>query len=193
MVQTEIAKQVAEALKIQLRATETARLNVRPKVRPESYLAYLKGRTLHQDPTQASLEAARAQFDLAIALDPNNAAAYAGSANVIRKLGIWFTDASRTDWVEDVARAAARAIELDPDLAEAHLALALMHSHHRDPTGSEKELELALDPSYAEAHWVLAQVLASKARVDEALQEFALAEAADPLWLQNLCGFSRSS
>jgi adenylate cyclase len=192
VVQTEIAKQVAEALKIQLRATETARLNARPKVRPESYLAYLKGRTLHQDPTQASLEAARAQFDLAISLDPNNAAAHAGSANVIRKLGIWFTDASRTDWVEDVERSAARAIELDPDLAEAHLALALMDSHNRDPTGAEKELELALalDPSYAEAHWVLAQVLASKGRVDEALQEYALAEAADPLWTQNLWLFT---
>jgi adenylate cyclase len=187
-VQTEIAKEVAGALKIQLRATETARLDARPKVRPESYLAYLKGRTLQQDPSQSSLEAAKGQFELAISLDPTNAAAHAGLANAIRKLGIWFTDASRTEWVDRVARLVARAIELDPNLAESHLSWALIHWRNRDSTAVEKELELALalDPSYAEAHWVYAQFLASRARVDEALQEFALAEAADPLWPHNL-------
>jgi adenylate cyclase len=192
LVQTEIAKQVADALKIELRPTETARLDARPKVRPESYLAYLKGRTLQQDPSQTSLEAARRQLELAISLDPNNAAAHAGLANVIRKLGIWFTDASQTDWTKEMERSVARAIELDPNLAEAHLSLALIHWRNFEPNEAEKEeeLALALDPSYAEAHWVYAQILGAKGRFDETLREFSLAEAADPLWAQNLWLYS---
>jgi adenylate cyclase len=191
-VQSEIAKQVAEALKIQLRVTETARLESRPTVRPDSYLAYLKGRTLQQEPLQASLEAAKKQFELAISLDPNNAAAHAGLANATRKLGIWFMESSRTDWVEQVQRSVERAIELDPNLAEAHLSLALVHRRNFERNASEKEIQLALalDPSYAEAHWVYAQALGDRTRLDEALQEFALAEAADPLWAQNLWLFA---
>ena len=191
-VQTEIAKQVTDALKIELRATEETRLDARPAVRQDSYLAYLKGRTLQQDPRQASLVAAKAQFELAISLDPRNAAAHAGLANAIRKLGIWFSDASQTGWVERSRPLVARAIELDPDLAEAHLVLALVHYWSRDLDAEEKELRLALslDPSYAEAHWTYAQLLGGRGRTDEALLEFALAEAADPLWTQNLWLFA---
>lgn len=187
-VQTEIATQVTDALKIELRATEEARLKTRPTVRQDSYLAYLKGRSLQHDPEVASLEAAKKQFELAITLDPTNAAAHAGLATVVRKLGIWCSDASRTEWVESARALTARAIELDPDLGEGHYALATIHSWDRDPGAAEREYKraLALDPSSAETHWTYAQFLGGKGRIDEALLEFSLAEAADPLWTQNL-------
>jgi adenylate cyclase len=191
-IQSEIAKQVADALQIELGKSEAARLESRPTVRADSYLAYLKGRTLQQDPSRASLEAAKVQFELALTLDPNNAAAHAGLATTVRKFGIWFADGSERSWMEQVRRSVARAIELDPNLAEAHYSLALIHHSDLDPIAAEKEVELALalDPSYAEAHWFYAQLLGNKLRVDEALQEFALAEAADPLWGQNLWLFA---
>ncbi len=191
-VQAEIAKQVAEALKVELGATEEARLGARRSVRPDSYLAYLQGRTLQHSPSRVSLEAAKDRFELAISLDSHNAAAHAGLANTLRMLGIWYTDASRTDWVEHSRRLALRAIELDPNLAEAHLSLVMIFWRDWDRISAEKELKLALslDPSYALAHNLYAQHLASQIRVDEALREFALAEAADPMWTQNLWLFA---
>ena len=191
-VQTEIATQVTDALKIELRAAEETRLKTRRPVRQESYLAYLKGRSLQQTPETGPLEAARKQFELAITLDPTNAAAHAGLATVIRKMGIWYSDATRTEWVERFRALVARALELDPDLAESHFGLAMVHARDRDVDSTERELKraLALDPSYAEAHWTYAQFLGGKGRIDEALIEFSLAEAADPLWTQNLWLFT---
>ncbi len=191
-VQAEIARQVAEALKVELGATEEARLEARRSVRPDSYLAYLKGRTLQHSPSKVSLEAAKEQFELAISLDSHNAAAHAGLAMTLGMLGIWYTEASQTDWVEHNRGLAIRAIELDPNLAEAHLVLAMMFSRDYERNSTEKEVKLALslDPSFALAHFLYAQFLANELRVDDALREFALAEAADPIWTHNLWVFA---
>ncbi len=183
VIQTEIAKQVAEALKIELRPPEEARLEAKRSVRPDSYLAYLRGRTLQHGPSKVSLEAAKDQFELAISLDPHNAAAHAGLAMTLGMLGSWYTDASRTDWVDRNRRLAIRAIELDPNIAEAHLVLAMQSSlrdFERNSAEKEFKLALSLDPSFALAHLLYAQFLASEVRLDDALREFALAEAADP-------------
>ncbi len=192
-VQAEIAKQVAEALKVELGATEEARLDAKRSVRPDSYIAYLKGRTLQHSPSRDSLEAAKDQFELAISLDSQNAAAHAGLAMTLGMLGSWYTDASQTEWLDHNRRLATRAIELDPHLAEAHLVLAQISSRDYERKSQEKEVKLALslDPSFALAHLLYAQFLASGGRVDDALREFALAEAADPLWTQNLSLFAR--
>ena len=191
-VQAEIAKQVAEALKVELGATGDARLGAKRSVRPDSYIAYLKGRTLLHGVSKASLEAAKDQFELAISLDSHNAAAHAGLAMTLGMLGIWHTDPSLTDWVDHNRRLAIRAIELDPNLAEAHLVLAMIFSRDYERNSAEKEFKraLSLDPSLALAHFLYAQLLASEARVDEALREFALAEAADPLWTHHLWVFA---
>ena len=191
-VQSELAKEVADALKIELRTTEAARLESRPAARPDSYLAFLKGRSLLHSHTKASLEAAKEQFELAISLDSNNAVAHAALATVMFELGIWYTDVSLTEWEKNVRRLVDRAIELDPDLAEAHQVLATLHWRVNEFPAMEKELRVALtlDPSYALAHNRLAQCLQMEARTDEALQEFTLAEAADPLWLDNLRNFA---
>jgi adenylate cyclase len=187
-VQTEIAKQVAEALEIKLRAVEEARLETRPAVKPDSYLAYLKGRTLLQGISKAMLESAKEQFELAISLDPTNAAAHSGLADATRLMGWWHSDAPHTKWDEISRRLAARAVELDPNLAEAHASLALVLWDDYDYVAAEKELKLALslNPSYSFAHNTYASILQDEARVDEALLEFRLAEAADPLWTFNL-------
>jgi serine/threonine-protein kinase len=193
VVQAEIAKEVAEALKVELRATEESRLESRPAVRPDSYLAYMKALTILHTYSRASLQAAKAQFELAISLDPNNAAAYAGLANATRRLGIWFTDDSQRDWLDISERLVRRAIEIDPNLAEAHSSLAFLLFKQYDWSGAEKEYELAqsLDPSAAETHNLYAQALANKARADDAVVQYKLAEAADPLWPTNLLLFAR--
>ena len=191
-VQAELAKQVAKALKIELRATEEARLESKPTVRPDSYLAYLKGRTLMHLPLQASLESAKTQFELAISLDPNNAAAHSGLADTMRLMGWWFVGAPRKTWDETARRLAARAVELDPNMAEGHASLAIILWEENEYQAAEREFKLALslNPSYSLAHHWYAGLLQDEARTDEALREFALAEGADPLWEFNFFHFA---
>jgi len=181
-VQAEIAKQVADALRIELRATEAARLGARPTVRPDSYLAYLKGRTLFYGTSKASLKAAKDQFELAISLDPKNAAAHSGLADTALVLGWFYGDAPQAEWRETIRRSATRAIELDPNLAEAHTSLATALVTNSEYPAAERELKLALslNPSYSPAHHWYAEVLEDEGRGDEALVEWSLAEGVDP-------------
>jgi adenylate cyclase len=182
-VQSEIARQVAEALQVELRATEVARLGARGSVRPDSYLAYLKGRTRLHDRSDISLTEAKEQFELAISLDPQNAAAYSGLADVIRLLGWRTHNVPRASWEETTRRLVAQAIELDPNLAEAHTSLGMILWEAYDYAGAEKEYRqsLALNPSYSAAHYWYATLLEDEGRLDEALREGQLAEGADPL------------
>ena len=191
-VQAEIARQVADALKVGLRAAEEARLESRPTVLPDSYLAYLKGRTFMHRITEDSFEAAKAQFELAISLDPENAAAHSGLADVTHMLGNWHTDIPQSRLDETGRRLVARAIELDPKLAEAHTSLATFLWDSFDYLAAEKEFKLALslNPSYSLAHAWYGALLEDEGRVDEALIEFGLAEGADPLSPRNLVLFA---
>jgi adenylate cyclase len=213
-LQDEIAREVADALKVTLGSAEEARMGARPAPGAESYLAYLKGRSLlHQsagpapkgtgegfvrhDEASPALESAKAEFERAIALDPTNAAAYSGLADATYVLmdeqggargtgeqspAYWLRERERTiDACETLAR---KALELDPDLAEAHASLGslYMRQSERSPD-AEGELRraIALSPSYAAAHSWLAELLFLENRTDAALEQLTLAEDADPL------------
>ncbi|HXQ49368.1 MAG TPA: DUF87 domain-containing protein [Thermoplasmata archaeon] len=182
-VQADIARQVAEALKIELRVPESARIDARPTIRPESYLAYLKGRTILHSLAKDSLKAAKAQFERAIEVDPANAAAYSGLADVYNGIGGEVTDSERPQADEAARRCTARALEMDPNLSEAHASLGMILLDNLDYAGAEREykLALALNPSYSLAHDGYAHLLEDEGRADEALVEVSLAEAADPL------------
>jgi adenylate cyclase len=191
-VQSEIAKRVAKQLKVKVRAAEEARLALPSQVRPDSYLAYLKGRTLLHAATHDSLAEAKQEFERAIALDPKNAAAYSGLADTTGFSGMRYTEFRETKWEETRRRLVARAIELDPDLAEAHASLGFILYNDCDFAGAEKELKLALsiNPSDSLAHHYYAEVLQEEARADEAVLQFSLAEATDPLSPFNLSHFA---
>jgi adenylate cyclase len=187
-VQAEIAKLVAQHLKVDVAGAEQARLEARPVVRPDSYIAYLKGRTLLHSDLPDSLEAAKAQFELAISLDPTHAAAHSGLADVLQLAGWQGSGVSRRKWAETTRRLTARAIELDPSIAEAHASLALIRWENFEWKAAEEEFKqaLSLNPSYSLAHIWYAALLEDEARADEALRELALAERADPLSPTNL-------
>lgn len=189
-VQSEIAKQVADALRLELRPTERVRLDSRPPIRADSYMAFLKGRTLMHSATgtkEQTLVAARAQFETAITLDPQNAAAYAGWAGVVIRLGWWHRDVSPEESDATALRLVNRAIELDPNLAEAHEALGLLlWSDSIERAEKEFRTALSLNPSFSEAHNSLGNMLQDDNRPQEALVEFTLAEEADPHWRLNL-------
>jgi adenylate cyclase len=182
-VQSAVAKEVAEALKVNLRAPDVTRLASRPKPRPDSYLAYLKGRTLMHRAGKESLLRAKAEFERAVALDQGNAAGYSGLADVYRHL---WADSGGQEAVQadqEARRLAARALELDPDSAEAHSSLGFIIWDDFEFEAAERECQLALslNPSYSEARRWYSALLADEGRADEALAELNLAEATDPL------------
>ena len=192
-IQTEIARKVADALKVELRATEEARLESRHPVRADSYLAYLKGRTLFSAGTADALNQAKEQFELAISMDRNNVAAYAGLADVVQMLRLAHQGRPVAATGETGRALVDRAIELDPNSAEARTSLGLIQWCDFEYPSAEQETKraLSLNPSYSYAHLQYACLLEDEARVDEALVEHALADETDPLSPVNLALHAR--
>ena len=94
--------------------------------------------------------------------------------------GQYVDDHQRT--IQKARESATRAIELDPDLAEARCSLALVLAWDYDWRGAERELlrAISLNPSYGYAHACYASVLGEMGRGDEALRETELEEMLDP-------------
>ena len=188
-VQSDIARRVAKQLKLKVRAADAARIETRPTVRGDSYVEYLKGRArLQETVSRESLEGAKGHFEQAIALDAKNAAAYSGLADAIRGLAWYYEDTTGTDWEERTREITGRAIRLDPNLAEAHASMGLLHWDDLNYPAAEREFKrsLAINPSYSPGHFWYAVILEDLGRGEEALEELRLAEATDPFSSKNL-------
>jgi adenylate cyclase len=182
-LQSEMAKHVADALKIRLLPPEEVRLESRRLPRPDSYLEYLQGRTSLHGSSLETTRAARQHFERAIQLDEQNAAAHAGLADLLVTYGAFYRILPEPERRAESRRHAAKAIELDPNLSEAHASLGLVLCEEYDYAGAERELTraLSLNPSSAWARGCYASVLADQGRTEEALREYDLAERLDPL------------
>jgi serine/threonine-protein kinase len=195
-IQDEISRAIAEALKLRL-ASDTGQLVV-PSKNIEAYNLYLKGRFFFNKFTEAGLRKALDLFQHALLQDPGYARAYAGIADV------WCNLAD--DWVapEEAyprAKAAAeRALQRDPELAEAITSLGkVLCWHEWDFAGAERELERAvsLSPNYAEAHYVLGTALPLVGRLSDAIEAIRRAIVLDPLsaemssWLSRFLLYSK--
>ena len=165
-VQSDIAKRVAESLKVKLVGSDEARLSARSLPQPESYLEYLRGRTSLHGFAESDMRAALEHFERAISLDDRNAAAHAGLADVHRLLGSMYHHVPKPEWEAASRLHAAKALELDPNLAEAHTSLAIVATGDYDYATAEKELQraIALSPSLAWARSAYGDVLADLGR-----------------------------
>jgi adenylate cyclase len=181
-VQSEMAKRVAGALEIQLISRETSRLDRRTPPKPESYLEYLQGRAVLRGVEEANLRSALQHFERAIELDERNAAAHAGLADVHLILGGIYHHLPKEEWRKRSRAHALRAVELDPDLAEAHTSLGMNLQSEDDFARAEEEFRkaIALNPSLAWARVFYADLLADMGKKDAALEEIALARQLDP-------------
>jgi TolB-like protein/Tfp pilus assembly protein PilF len=143
-IQAEIAFQIAGALRVAIEASERARLERRPTLDTEAYLAYLRGVAAVQlGPWDtANLSAARTNLEDAVRRDPRFALAWSWLARVY--LTQYSAGASRTPETRRAAHRAARtAVELAPGLPEARLARAQLLAAERDSDGARRELDLA--------------------------------------------------
>jgi tetratricopeptide (TPR) repeat protein len=143
----------------------------------------LKGRYFWEKRSPEGLKKAGQYFQQAIRLDPRYALAYAGLSRTYDS-SIWFilgTDPREA--ARQAKLAAAKAIELDDTLAEAHVAMAAALASAWDIAGSlrHNERALALSPDDAEAHHHYAYTLVLTGRADEAVAEIKHALELDPL------------
>ncbi len=176
-LQTELARAISAQIRVKLTPQENARLDSIRRVVPEAHEAYLKGRYFAN---RTAITQAIPWFQEAINKDPGYAAAYG-------ELALQYAFAMPAHQFMPKAKAAAlRAVELDPSLAEGHIALgtiALLYEWQW--AQSEKELvrALELDPGSASAHSEYAYYLLAMARLDEAVAEAHRALTLDPLSL----------
>jgi adenylate cyclase len=153
-LQDEIARSVAEALKVRLLPEELAAIARRPTANPEAYQYYLLGRSyfLQSGWGQRAMKVARQMFVKAVAIDPRYARAYAAIANCDSYL-LCMGDPSTS--FETILAQCALALELEPDLADAHAAkgLALFTAGHAAEAEAELDRAMILAPDSFEAYF----------------------------------------
>ncbi len=181
-VQDSVVQSIATQIHIALTEEQKTRLANPRLTRPEAYEAYLKGRHYWNKRTADGLQKAEHYFQQAIDRDPTYAAAYSGLADCNSGLA-WHGFKSPADALPKALAAARKAVEIDPQSAEAHASLGLALSHGWDWAGAEAEFRraLVLDPQYANAHHWYGDYLAIKRRHDAALAEASRALKLDPL------------
>jgi TolB-like protein/Flp pilus assembly protein TadD len=182
-IQSDVAQQIAEALKAHVSPEERERIERRPTTNLEAYQAYLRGMFLWNQRTDAAVNAGIEQFRRAIELDPGYAPAHVGLADSCIVLGNFGT--YRSDRIYPTAKAAAlRALELDDTLGDAHASLAQVKMNYDwDWAGAERAFRRAIElrPGSATAHHWYALYLSAMGRFDEALAELRQARELDPL------------
>jgi TolB-like protein/Tfp pilus assembly protein PilF len=148
-LEAEIARTIAQEIRAHLTPEEARRLASARTISPDAREAFLLGRYHHFKDNEADLRQAIEYFQRAIQLQPDYAAAYAGlslTARLFKTRG--FTQE------EGAARTAAlKAIELDPNLGEAHAAMAGLKFDDWDWTGAETEARRALELNYVDEYY----------------------------------------
>jgi hypothetical protein len=119
-LQDEIARKIAEALRVTLSPQEQAELAVKPTENLQAYDLYLRGRSYARREARQDLELAREMFESAAALDPQFALAYAAVANVSALH--YYRYGHEQVWMDRAKAAAERAVALQPHLPEADVA-----------------------------------------------------------------------
>jgi serine/threonine-protein kinase len=156
-LQDSIAEKVSRALKIQMTAAEQARVYRSYTENVASYELYVQGRSHLFRYTRERTLAAVEAFEGALRFDPNNVLAHAGLAMASAQMCLRFAPEAEVQlWGERAKREAYRALELDPNLAEAHLALAAIYRHTEfdwERTIEESRRALELNPSLDLPHY----------------------------------------
>jgi eukaryotic-like serine/threonine-protein kinase len=184
-IENEIATQISETLRLKLTGEEKENLARSATQSTEAYRLYLQGRFYWNKRTEDGLRKSIALFQQALEADPVYAAAHAGLADSYALLG-FYTIVAPADAFPKAKGAAARALDIDPQMAEARATLAYA-THYYDWRFADAEAEyrraLAERPNYAMAHLYFANLLTSRGRFEEASAQFEEAIRLDPLSL----------
>ena len=180
--QSDISRDVVENLRLRLTAAQVQQLKKKETVKPEAYELFLKGRFHWLKSGTENRKKALDYYQRAITLDPSYAAAYAELAtsySILSAIG----ELNPKELIPESQAAAQKAVELDPNLAEAHLALGFTKVDEWDWTASERELKRAieLNPNLVRGHSFYSLYLSLMRRHQEAIAEARRARELDPL------------
>jgi TolB-like protein/Tfp pilus assembly protein PilF len=184
-LQSDVARAIAEEIRVRLSPQEKSRLAGSRPVDPEAYEAFLRGRHLWYRRSPDALRRAIEYLQRAIDLDASYALAHAGLADGYASLG-WdlFGLAAPSDTYPKAKQAAQKALELDPNCAEAHAALGWTAAGFDwDWAAAEREFQhaIALKPQYGPVHIWYSHFLRAMNRTEESLAECRRALECDPL------------
>lgn len=179
-IQDEIARTIAATLKITLTPKESMAIGKAPTLDLQAYDYYLRGRQFYYQYKRKGIELALIMFSRAIEHDPKFARAYAGMADCYSFL---FNHAGSQAQHRDQADATSRkALELDPDLAEAHVSRGIACALKRNYEDAEKEFEKAihLGPNLFEAHYYFARISFEQGKLEQTIRLYEKAMEINP-------------
>ena len=179
-IQDEIAQSIAHALQVVLTEHEKQAIQKPQTADVRAYDYYLRGRQFFHQVRRKSLEQARQMFARAIQIDPGYARAHAGMADACSCLYIFWEPTEANLQEADVQ--SRKALELDADLAEAHVARGLAVSLNQQFAEASKEFEIALglDPSLFEAFYMYGRACFAEGKLTEAARLFEQASKVRP-------------
>ena len=181
-LQSDVAQSIASKVEVTVTGKEHERLSAVRSVSPEVYESYLKGEFSKGD-SKADVEKRIGYFEAAISKDPTFAPAYIGLAEAYSDLGAIFVGGRPDETRPKVISAAQKALDLDPNLAEAHALLAEVYQERWRWADAEAEYRRALElnPNDVAAHLGFAHWLLCQGRTEEALAWSRRAQQLDPL------------
>lgn len=193
-IQNEVAERIVEALHAKLTPAEREQLERRPTEDMEAYACFLKGRHFLARRTGSNTREAVERFREAVRLDPEFALAWSGLADALTLL-TYFREAPVEEALAEARQAAERALELDPDLGEAHASVGLVAMTEWRWAEAEAAFRRAIDlaPSYADAHHRYGNLLTYRGRHEESIGRFRRALELDPLSLPVHIGLAYAS
>src|ERR1700683_2285860 len=182
-LQSDVARQIANQVGVNLTVVERASLAHTPEVDPAAHEAYLRGRFYGGKLTCTGYRQAREYYEQAASKDPTFARAFVGISDVYYSLGDWGCSPQAETFAKSRA-AALKAIELDPTLASAYCQLADLDftAEWNWPKAEQEYLQaIRLDPNDAESLSSYAIFLVAMGKPEQAIAELKKAQELDPV------------
>src|SRR6266496_3350884 len=182
-LQGELASEIADALRATLSTEEQARVATKPTQNPDAYVFYLRANQISRNPDTLleDYKTAEQLYLQAIALDPNFALAHARLASVCAEVFHYYQPTE--DWKNKARTEAQIALRLQPNLAEAHLALGqCIYWMDQDYDRALEQFDIAarLSPSNGDVARLIAAIKRRQGKWEESLEEYERVAKLDP-------------
>jgi TolB-like protein/Tfp pilus assembly protein PilF len=182
-LQGELASEIADALRATLSTDEQARVTAKPTQNPDAYVFYLRANQISRNPDTLleDYKTAEQLYMQAIALDPDFALAHARLASVCAEIFHYYEPTD--DWKTKARTEAQIALRLQPNLAEAHLALGqCIYWMDQDYERALEQFDIAarLSPSDGDIARLIAAIKRRQGKWEQALQEYERVAQLDP-------------
>ncbi len=182
-LQGELAREIADALRATLSTDEQTRVTAKPTRNPDAYVFYLRANQISRNPDTLleDYKTAEQLYVQAIALDPDFALAHARLASVCAEIFHYYEPTE--DWETKARTEAQIALRLQPNLAEAHLALGqCIYWMDQDYERALEQFDIAarLSPSNGDILRLIAAIKRRQGKWEQALEEYQRVAKLDP-------------